>query len=337
MPALSAAVVFCTAMPLSSASPVIFLMGPTCSGKTALAVELVQQLPLEIINVDSALVYRGLEIGAARPEPEVLAKAPHRLLGFRDPREPYSAADFRHDALREIKAVHEAGRVPLLVGGTMLYYRALLEGLAELPPADETLRAQLNNEAERLGWPALHAQLAAVDPVTAARLKPNDGQRLQRALEVYHLTGIPLSAHHQRQSEAGADGPAFPYRTVQLAVAPTDRSELHRRIALRLEAMLAQGLVDEVAALRAQPGMHAGLPAMRSVGYRQVWAYLDGQYDYAQMVEKALAATRQLAKRQFTWLRGWAGLHWLDSDAPGLTAQARALLESGPESVFSSR
>lgn len=311
-------------------------MGPTSSGKTALAVELVQQLPLDIINVDSALVYRGLEIGAARPEPDVLARAPHRLLGFRDPREPYSAADFRQDALREIRAVHEAGRIPLLVGGTMLYYRALLDGLADLPAADETLRARLNEEAGRLGWPALHARLAALDPVTAARLKPNDGQRLQRALEVYELTGVPLSAHHRRHSEAAAGGPAFPYRVLQLAVAPTDRSELHRRIALRLELMLAQGLVAEVAALRAQPGMHAGLPAMRSVSYRQVWAYLDGEYEYSQMVEKALAATRQLAKRQYTWLRGWEGLHWLDSDAPDLPHRARALLESGSESVFSS-
>lgn len=324
-------------MPVSPQPPVIFLMGPTCSGKTALAVELVQRMPLEIINVDSALVYRGLEIGAAKPEPAVLAKAPHRLLGFRDPTEPYSAADFRADALREMADIHAAGRVPLLVGGTMLYFRALRDGLADMPPADEAVRVRLTEEAERLGWPALHARLAQVDPEAAARLKPNDRQRLQRALEVYELTGVPLSVHHARQAPGGAAGEnAFPYTVMQLAIAPPDRAVLHARIEARLHDMLAQGLVEEVRALRAQPGLHAGLPAMRSVGYRQVWGYLDGDYDYDEMVRRAVVATRQLAKRQFTWLRGWPDLHWLDSDAPDLTGRALSLLESLPESVFSS-
>ncbi|AJD49563.1 tRNA delta(2)-isopentenylpyrophosphate transferase [Isoalcanivorax pacificus W11-5] len=325
------------AMPVSPQPPVIFLMGPTCSGKTALAVALVQRLPLEIINVDSALVYRGLDIGAAKPEQEVLAKAPHRLLGFRDPAEPYSAAEFRADALREIADIHAAGRVPLLVGGTMLYFRALRDGLADMPPADEAVRARLTEDAERLGWPALHARLAQVDPEAAARLKPNDRQRLQRALEVYELTGVPLSVHHARQAPGGAAGEnAFPYTVMQLAIAPPDRALLHARIEARLHDMLAQGLVEEVRALRAEPGLHAGLPAMRSVGYRQVWEYLDGDYDYDEMVRRAVVATRQLAKRQFTWLRGWPALHWLDSDAPDLTDRALSLLESLPESVFSS-
>ncbi|MBZ2190239.1 tRNA (adenosine(37)-N6)-dimethylallyltransferase MiaA [Alcanivorax sp. JB21] len=319
-------------------------MGPTCSGKTALAVELVRRLPrLEIISVDSALIYAGLEIGAARPAPEELAVAPHRLLGVRDPAQPYSAADFRADALAHIREIHARGGVPLLVGGTMLYFRALLGGLAALPEADPALRARLDDEARALGWPALHARLAAVDPETAARLKPNDQQRLQRALEVYMLTGVPLSEHHARQKRdeqlAGlSDQPssgsaAFPYNVAQFALIPEDRARLHARIAERFQVMLDAGLVAEVAALRARGDLHPGLPAVRSVGYRQVWEHLDGQYDGEEMQRRALAATRQLAKRQMTWLRGWPGLTVLEPDAPGLPGQ---VLERLDESVFSS-
>lgn len=308
--------------------PVLFLMGPTCSGKTALAVELVRRRPrLAIINVDSALVYQGLDIGAARPEPEVLAVAPHRLLGFRDPAEPYSAADFREDALAEIRALHEQGRIPLLVGGTMLYFRTLLQGLATLPAADATVRAQLDARAAAEGWPALHAWLAEVDPETAARLKPNDQQRVQRALEVFLLTGEPLSAHHDRQATEGVGGsPAFPYNVKQFALLPSDRALLHARIETRFHAMLKAGLIEEVQRLAARGDLHPGLPAIRAVGYRQVWGYLAGEYDREEMVRRAIVATRQLAKRQLTWLRGWSGLIPLDPEHS---------LESLCESVFS--
>ncbi|MCH8544121.1 MAG: tRNA (adenosine(37)-N6)-dimethylallyltransferase MiaA [Alcanivorax sp.] len=331
-----------------TAPPVVFLMGPTCSGKTALAVELVRRLPrLEIISVDSALIYAGLEIGAARPEPAELAAAPHRLLGIRDPAQPYSAADFRADALAHIDQIHARGGVPLLVGGTMLYFRALLEGLAALPEADPALRARLDEQARTQGWPALHARLAEVDPETAARLEPNDQQRLQRALEVYELTGVPLSEHHARQKrgikqggEAGGlsdqspgRSAAFPYNVMQFALVPQDRVRLHARIAERFQLMLDAGLIAEVAALRARGDLHLGLPAIRSVGYRQVWEYLDGHYDADEMQRRALAATRQLAKRQMTWLRGWSGLTVLEPDAPDLLGQ---VLERLSESVFSS-
>ena len=313
--------------------PVIFLMGPTASGKTGLAVELVQRLPLEIINVDSALVYKGLDIGAAKPDADTLKKAPHRLLAFRDPAQPYSAAQFREDALREIADIHRAGKVPLLVGGTMLYFRTLLEGMTPLPAADPALRARLDAEAAELGWPAMHARLAEVDPETAARLKANDRQRLQRALEVYQLTGVPLSEHHRndkrdRLSDSGPDSSAgFAYTVKALALAPAERSVLHERIAVRFREMLEQGLLEEVSRLRGRGDLHADLPAMRAVGYRQVWNYLAGQYDREEMLHKAVVATRQLAKRQLTWLRSWPDLHWLESDDPALLDKALALLE----------
>lgn len=333
------------AVDLTIAPPVVFLMGPTCSGKTSLAVELVQRQPrLEIISVDSALIYDGLDIGAARPEPEVLALAPHHLLGVRDPAQPYSAADFRADALAHIDRIHARGGVPLLVGGTMLYFRALLEGLAALPEADPALRARLDEEARTLGWPTLHARLADVDPATAARLAPNDQQRLQRALEVYELTGVPLSEHHARQRSARqgrgelsdqpqGDNGAFPYNVTQFALVPQDRERLHALIAERFQAMLDAGLVAEVVALRARGDLHLGLPAIRSVGYRQVWEHLDGHYDADEMQRRALAATRQLAKRQMTWLRGWSGLTVLEPETPDLPGQ---VLERLGESVFSS-
>lgn len=327
----------------SSLPPVIFLMGPTCSGKTALAVELVQRLPLEIINVDSALVYDGLEIGAARPEPDVLARAPHRLLGFRDIAEPYSAAEFCQDARREIAEIHAAGKVPLLVGGTMLYFKALVEGLANLPEADPVVRAELEAEAARDGWSAMHAKLAQVDPITAARLRPSDRQRVQRALEVYRISGEPLSSHHARQhavslldSELGHTS-AFPYTPFYLAIAPATRALLHQRIAQRFRQMLDHGLIAEVQTLRQRGDLHADLPALKSVGYRQVWDYLEGRYDLEALTERGIIATRQLAKRQFTWLRGWPALHWLDSDDPKVAEQAMSLLAPLLESVFSCR
>ena len=299
----------------------LLLMGPTCSGKTALAIEAVQSLPLEIINVDSALVYRDLDIGAARPTAGELAVAPHRLLGFRDLTEPYSAADFRADALREIQAVHDNGKLPLLVGGTILYFKALVEGLAALPEADPAIRADIAELAERDGWPAVHAALEAVDPVTAQRLNPTDRQRLQRALEVFRITGRPLSAFHAEHHTAvtlGSDGlsrfSGFPWPVYSAALAPVDRSWLHAMIAKRFEAMLQAGLIDEVRALAAQPGVHRDLPAMKAVGYRQVWDYLNEEYDEATMIEKGVVATRQLAKRQYTWLRKWPDLDWFDSN-----------------------
>ena len=319
-------------MTASARPPVFCLMGPTCSGTTALAMALVERFPLDIINVDSALVYEGLNIGAARPTEAELARAPHRLMGFRDPAEPYSAAAFRADALAEIGQIHQQGRIPLLVGGTMLYFRALLKGLAPLPAADPAVRAVLEQEAAEQGWPALHRQLAAVDAETAARLQPNDGQRIQRALEVYRLTGEPLSEWHRRQPDEGLsdshDSAAdpFPFTVVSMALAPATRAQLHSRIAERFRGMLDDGLVDEVRQLRQRPGIHPGLPSMKAVGYRQVWDYLDGRYDYDEMVERGIIATRQLAKRQFTWLRGWSDLHWFDSDDPDLVDAASSLL-----------
>lgn len=323
--------------------PVIFLMGPTCSGKTALAVELVRRLPLDIVSVDSALVYRGLEIGAARPDAETLAVAPHRLLGFRDPAEPYSAADFREDALREIQAIHARRRIPLLVGGTMLYFRTLVTGLADLPAADANTRADIEAEASRLGWPAMHDKLAEVDPATAARLKPNDSQRIQRALEVWLLTGEPLASLHARDTSVPLSDighgptPAFPYTFQSLAVAPCSRAELHDRIARRFRQMLDDGLVEEVAQLKRRPDLTRELPAIRSVGYRQVWDYLEGNCEYETMIERGIVATRQLAKRQFTWLRRWPELTWLDSDTPDLVNRTEALLAPLVESLLSTR
>ncbi|MZR62527.1 tRNA (adenosine(37)-N6)-dimethylallyltransferase MiaA [Alcanivorax sp. DP30] len=296
-------------------------MGPTCSGKTALAIEAAKSLPVEIINVDSALVYRQLDIGAARPTPQELALAPHRLLGFREITEPYSAADFRADALREIQAVHDNGKLPLLVGGTMLYFKALVEGLAPLPQADAGVREEIASLADREGWPAVHAALQEVDPDTAARLKPTDKQRLQRALEVYRLTGRPLSAFHADHHTAvtlGEDGlsrfSSLPWPVYSAALAPEDRGWLHAMIARRFALMLETGLVDEVKMLATLPGVHRDLPAIKAVGYRQVWDYLDGQYDEGEMVQKGVVATRQLAKRQYTWLRKWPNLEWFDSN-----------------------
>ncbi len=295
-------------------------MGPTASGKTALAVSLVERFPLEIISVDSALVYRGMDIVTAKPDAATLARAPHHLLDIRDPTEAYSAAAFRDDALRLMADIVTRGRVPLLVGGTMLYFRALLHGLDDLPRAEAALRTELAAEAAARGWPALHADLAAVDPVTAARLAPNDSQRIGRALEIFRLSGQPMSALLDRaQSE-------LPYHVLQLALIPSDRAVLHQRIAARFDAMLAEGLLDEVESLRRIYALKPDLPSMRAVGYRQAWAYLDGDIDIKALREQGIAATRQLAKRQLTWLRSWPDTVVLDCLADDIDAQATALV-----------
>ncbi len=286
-------------------------MGPTASGKTGLAMRLCDELPLEIISVDSAMVYRGLDIGSAKPSAEELSKYPHRLVDICDPSEVYSAARFRDDALLAMQDIRSRGHVPLLVGGTMLYFSALINGLSPMPESDPQLRAEIEAEATELGWPAMHQQLAAVDPETAQRLHPNHSQRIARALEVYRLSGRPLSAWQAQEPEDS--GWAFDC----FAMNAGDRQLLHERIQLRLTDMFRQGLVDEVRALRARGDLHEELPAIRAVGFRQVWQWLDAggsADDEAAMQFKALAATRQLAKRQLTWLRRWPNLNWLPAN-----------------------
>ncbi|UZE06832.1 tRNA (adenosine(37)-N6)-dimethylallyltransferase MiaA [Pseudomonas corrugata] len=323
---------------MSQLPPAIFLMGPTAAGKTDLAIELTKVLPCELISVDSALVYRGMDIGTAKPSKELLAEFPHRLIDILDPAEAYSAADFRRDALQAMTDITARGRIPLLVGGTMLYYKALIDGLADMPAADPEVRAQIEEEAARLGWQALHEQLALIDPESAARIHPNDPQRLSRALEVYRVSGQSMTALRQRQSaqstEAAASGlQQLPYTVANLAIAPANRQVLHRRIEQRFTLMLEQGFIDEVVALRERSDLHAGLPSIRAVGYRQVWDYLDGKLTSAEMKERGIIATRQLAKRQFTWLRSWSDLHWLDSlDCDNLP---RALKYLGTVSILS--
>ncbi len=283
--------------------PAVFLMGPTASGKTGLAVELAKRFPFEIISVDSALVYRGMNIGTAKPGPEVLAQTPHRLIDIRDPSEPYSAADFREDALVEMADITAQGRIPLLVGGTFLYFRALEQGLSDMPAADPEVRARLEAEAQQDGWEQLHARLAQIDQVSAARIHATDPQRIQRALEIYEISGQPMSAFHARQPEND-----LPYRVLKLALIPEDRALLHDRIQHRFEEMLAAGLIDEVESLFNRGDLTAELPAVRAVGYRQAWAFLAGESGYDEMVEQAIVATRQYAKRQLTWLRSETGL-----------------------------
>jgi tRNA dimethylallyltransferase len=286
----------------------IFLMGPTASGKTAVAVELVRQLSLEIISVDSALVYRGMTIGTAKPDAGTLRVAPHRLIDILDPAETYSAAEFRKDALREMEDICGQGNTPLLVGGTMLYFRALEQGLSELPAADAGVREQLETEAQEKGWATMHERLAGIDPESATRIHPNDPQRIQRALEVYELTGAPLS----ELCAAGRD--ASPgYRYLKIVLAPEDRALLHERIRQRFNLMLEQGFLDEVRALRERGDLSPDLPSMRAVGYRQAWDYLGGKLSADEWVERAVIATRQYAKRQMTWLRSEPDCHWVDS------------------------
>jgi len=289
--------------------PAIFLMGPTASGKTGVAVELARRLPLDIISVDSALVYRGMDIGTAKPGPDILATAPHRLIDIRDPAESYSAAEFRADALAAMAGISAQGRVPLLVGGTFLYFRALEQGLSAMPAAAPEIRARLEAEVRRDGLECLHARLARVDPVAAARIHATDPQRILRALEVYEQTGEPMSAFHARGRPD-----ALPYRLLKLALLPQDRAVLHARIAARFRAMLAAGLVEEVRQLSLRGDLGPELPAMRAVGYRQVWAYLAGETSFEALPERAIVATRQYARRQLTWLRSEANIEHYPAD-----------------------
>lgn len=288
------------------------LLGPTASGKSRLALALAERLPIEIVSMDSAQVYRGLDIGTAKPGAEERARVPHHLLDLIDPDRSYSTGHWRSDALRAIGEILARGNLPLIVGGTMLYYRALVGGLDALPQADPQVRAQINADAARLGWPALHAELASIDPRSARRIPPGDTQRIQRALEVWRLTGKPLSALQ------GMARGTLPFALKGFALVPADRAALHQRIAQRLDAMLKAGFVDEVKRLRERYRLTPGMPSMRAVGYRQVWQYLDGAIDAATMREQAVAATRQLAKRQLTWLRGFTDLQPVGEDAEKL-------------------
>lgn len=285
----------------------IVLMGPTAAGKTDLAIAARDALDGEIISVDSAMVYRGMDIGSAKPLPEELARAPHRLIDIRDPAEPYSAAEFRDDALAQMHEIAAQGRVPLLVGGTMMYFKRLMEGVANLPSASPDVRAALEQDVERHGLKGLHERLARVDPESAARIHPNDPQRLLRALEVYEVSGKSLSQLWREQRPE-----TFPFRTLSIGLAPANRSVLHERIAKRFGAMLDAGFLEEVASLRARGDLSPTLPSMKSVGYRQAWAYLDGEFDREQLRFRSVVATRQLAKRQLTWMRSWPRLNWVD-------------------------
>ena len=289
----------------------IFLMGPTASGKTDLAIQLRQQLPVEVISVDSALIYRGMDIGTAKPTAEELALAPHRLIDICDPAESYSAMNFRHDALREMQDITAQGKIPLLVGGTMLYYKALLEGLSPLPSADEKVRSEIEAKAALIGWGGLHQELTKIDPISAQRINPNDSQRINRALEVFYLTGKTLTELTAQKGEA------LPYDILQFAIAPEQREVLHLRIEQRFHKMIELGFQQEVEKLYRRPDLNENLPSIRCVGYRQMWEYLRGDYDHDEMVFRGICATRQLAKRQITWLRGWTSpIQWLDSLQP---------------------
>jgi len=305
------------AMSVDSRPPALFLMGPTASGKTALACALRDRFPLDLVSVDSALVYRGMDIGTAKPDAATLARHPHALVDIRDPAQPYSAADFREDALAAMQRIGKAGRVPLLVGGTGLYFRALQRGLSNLPAADADVRGRLAAEAAGIGWDAMHRRLAELDPPAAQRIRPGDQQRLQRALEVIELTGRPLS-----EQQSGRSGEPFPWRVLKLALLPADRSRLHARIAERFDTMLADGLLDEVIALRGRGDLHPDLPAIRAVGYRQAWEHLDGRHGLAELRDRGIFATRQLAKRQITWLRSELDARVLDPEVAGLMCRA---------------
>lgn len=302
----------------------VSIMGPTASGKTDLAIALREKINGEIISVDSALVYRGMDIGSAKPSRDELSLAPHRLIDIRDPAEPYSAADFCRDAKREIKNLIQQDKTPLLVGGTMLYFKSLLEGLSDLPAADEKVRIEIEKEAQEKGWPQLHAQLKVMDPISAEKIHPNHSQRLSRAIEVFKITGKPLSSFQGKAKGGLLDH----YHWLQIAIAPKERSVLHKRIELRFEKMIEQGLLDEVRDLISRGDLHKDLPSMRAVGYRQAWEYLHGEYDFETMREKAIAATRQLAKRQLTWLRSWSDVVWIDTDDKnGKTLSSTQLIE----------
>ena len=298
---------------MTSLPPAIFLMGPTASGKTGVAVELVQRLPVELISVDSALVFRDMNIGTAKPDATTLARAPHHLIDIIDPTEAYSAAAFRHDALRLMADITARGKIPLLVGGTMLYFKALREGLSPLPQADAALRAELDAEIAQHGIEHLHAKLAEVDAETAARLHSTDTQRIQRAMEIFRLSGQPMSVLIKQQEKD-----KLPYRILSIALTPSDRAVLHQRIAMRFSDMLNQGLLEELRSLREKYPLHPNMTSMRCVGYRQAWEYMEGEITEAELLEKGIAATRQLAKRQLTWLRSTPDIIELDCLAPDL-------------------
>lgn len=314
-------------------SSVLFLLGPTASGKTALACALVDQFPnrFDLVSVDSALVYRDMNIGTAKPDAQTLARYPHALIDLIDPTQAYSVADFRRDALHEIATSHARNRTPILVGGTMMYVKALTEGLSNLPVANPSIRAAIEAKAAESGWPALHFELRAIDPQTAARLAPNDAQRISRALEVYEITGTPLSQLQTRQDSTERNAEAFPYNAVTIALMPSDRAVLHERIAQRFYAMLDAGFVDEARTLRNRYALHADMPSMRCVGYRQAWEFIDGEIDADTLRETGIVATRQLAKRQMTWLRAMEKtppqFNTLDCLAPDLLAQAVGIVE----------
>ncbi|NNM59484.1 MAG: tRNA (adenosine(37)-N6)-dimethylallyltransferase MiaA [Legionellales bacterium] len=296
---------------------IICLMGPTASGKTQLAVDLSRNLSIEIISVDSALIYRQMNIGTAKPADLLLKTVPHHLIDIRDPTQSYSAAEFCADAGQCIHEIHARGNTPVLVGGTMLYYRSLWEGLAPLPPADALVRAQIDARAAKFGWQTLHDELSRIDPPSALRIHPNDPQRLQRALEVFYITGQTISQFFEQTNVTPP-----PYNILKLALFPSDRAILHQRIEQRFDAMLKEGFLDEVKMLRERGDLHLDLPSIRTVGYRQAWLHLDGLYDAETMREKAIIATRQLAKRQLTWLRSFEAVEFLDSDSPTLAKEA---------------
>ena len=293
----------------SQTGPVVAIMGPTASGKTGLALELAKHIPAEIISVDSALVYRHMDIGTAKPTPEEMAIAPHWLVDIIEPNEAYSVAEFVKDATRLIGEIHSRGKLPILAGGTIMYFNALINGISPLPKSDTKIRDDIAREAEEKGWQVLHDELAVIDPVAAARIHPNDPQRLTRALEVFRSSGQTLT-HWQQQATTRC-----PYNIEQFAIAPQDRAVLHDRIAQRFDLMLEQGLVAEVEKLYQRGDLNEDMPSIRSVGYRQVWQYLNGELSYADMRDRGIIATRQLAKRQLTWLRGWSELTWLDTFA----------------------
>lgn len=300
----------------------ILLMGPTASGKTGVAVDLIKHFPCEIVSVDSALVYRHMDIGTAKPDADILAKAPHHLINLIDPTQSYSAAQFRKDALRVMAEIAVRGNIPLLVGGTMLYFKALLDGLSNLPQADAALRAELDQRAKKIGWPAMHAELAKLDPETAARLKPMDAQRIQRALEICILSGESMSSQLGK-----ADTTPLPYRFIKIALVPSDRKVLHERISTRFDAMLKAGLVEEVKKLREQFALNPETPSMRCVGYRQAWEYLEGEITQEGLRDKGIIATRQLAKRQMTWLRSMEGVTEFDCLEGSLTKQVQEFIQ----------
>ena len=308
------------AKPANTEFPVcLAIAGPTASGKTAAALAIAREMPVEIISVDSALVYRGMDIGTAKPSAQELAAVPHHLIDIRDPLQAYSAAEFVRDATQLIHEIHARGKLPLLVGGTMLYFKALFDGLDDMPKADAQVRAALEAEAQAKGWPSLHAELAQVDPVTAARLAPGDSQRIQRALEVFRVSGRPLSSFHTTKTIAtGADAARA---TTLISLEPSDRAWLHARIAQRFDAMLAAGFLDEVKTLRARGDLHPDLPSMRCVGYRQAWEALDGLFPMSELRDRGIFTTRQLAKRQITWLRSMPQRRVVHCDAPDALQQ----------------